>query len=161
MTWQAKAEIDVPWGFDKADSQAFCVTSMLDLNQHLECQAPFDDSKQKTFGSMCCESGPLDMNVNLEKVGYVCGEPMKINVRVENNSNKAVTVKASLVQKITFTHPKVKAEVDELCKNVIKKVDGGGNDTLAHEMKVPVTSPSTLGMVSQCNVAYFLKVAVS
>lgn len=82
VLWQAKGEIDVPWGFDKNAVESFCVNSLKDLNLLPQTIQPFDDAKQKTYGTLCCESGPLEVSVNIPKSGFVCGEVAPINIRV-------------------------------------------------------------------------------
>ena len=41
-----------------------------------------EKSVSKTFGALCCESGPLSMDYVLNKNGFVCGEKIKINIKV-------------------------------------------------------------------------------
>ena len=41
-----------------------------------------EKEKMKTFGCLCCESGPLNMKVTLNKSGFVPGEFIDIKAEV-------------------------------------------------------------------------------
>ena len=62
-----------------------------------------EKSTSKTFGALCCESGPLSMDYVLNKNGFVCGEKIKINIKLDNVSGKVIKeVKAYLTQEVKY-----------------------------------------------------------
>ena len=64
---------------------------------------PVTRSNAKTFGCLCCTSGPLSSTVNLPRTGFAPGETIPINAEIENLSNKVMTkTQAILIQKVAF-----------------------------------------------------------
>ena len=46
----------------------------------------------KTFGCLCCESGPLNLKVTLNKNGFVPGEYINVVAEVKTNDNEQVQI---------------------------------------------------------------------
>lgn len=64
---------------------------------------PASFSDTKTFGCLCCTSGPLTSSVYLPRVGYAPGEGIPVSAEVENLSNKTMNkTQAKLIQDIVF-----------------------------------------------------------
>lgn len=86
-----KCNIDRPWKVDKNLHLYVTVISLLDLNMDPNSVLPITNSGAKTFGCMCCKTGPLTANISLPKVGFVCGETILFSATIENNSDKVMT----------------------------------------------------------------------
>ncbi|XP_061115374.1 arrestin domain-containing protein 3-like, partial [Conger conger] len=66
-------EIHRPWHFAKEFRTELNFVSHIDAN-HPQLLAPLSASKSKELYCFCCASGPLSMDVRLERKGYVPGE---------------------------------------------------------------------------------------
>ena len=57
-------------------------------------------TNSKSFGMLCCTSGPVTATLKIPKQGYVCGEKMPIYVEVDNKADKKMSnVKVELNQR--------------------------------------------------------------
>ena len=81
MTYTGTVVVHIPWGVNAEDVKEFVVAELNDLNQQYETLEKVEERGEKTFGLLCCESGPLSVKLRLEKTGFVSGE--NINFRVE------------------------------------------------------------------------------
>ena len=64
---------------------------------------PLTNNGTKTFGCLCCTTGPLNATLSLPKLGYVCGETIFFSANIENLSNKVMTKSSiKLVQTDVF-----------------------------------------------------------
>ena len=52
---------------------------------------PLTNNGSKTFGCLCCKTGPLNATLSLPKLGFVCGETIFFSASIENLSNKVMT----------------------------------------------------------------------
>ena len=75
------AHVDLP-GFDKTETVEIKVNHYRNLNNEPKTLKKRNDSKTTTFGMLCCESGPLSLDVSINKTGFVCGEKANICIRV-------------------------------------------------------------------------------
>ena len=89
--------------FDKKKKEFITINALMDLNQMPSIIEPVTVSDSKTFGCLCCKSGPLSSTVNVPRVGYAPGEGIPIFAEVENLSDKVMNkTNAKLIQKIVF-----------------------------------------------------------
>uniref|UniRef100_A0A915JFJ0 Arrestin C-terminal-like domain-containing protein n=1 Tax=Romanomermis culicivorax TaxID=13658 RepID=A0A915JFJ0_ROMCU len=87
-----QAVIDRPWKFDDKFKVLFTVIGLVDLNQEPDAVRPIRDMKSKQMGCLCCVSGHLECNVDIERCGYVPGENIPLNFELCNNSSSQVTL---------------------------------------------------------------------
>ena len=60
-------------------------------------------NNSKTFGCLCCTSGPLSATVHLPRAGYAPGEIIPVSAEIENLSDKVMNkTGAKLIQDIIF-----------------------------------------------------------
>ena len=76
--------VDIPWGMDNEGKLEIFVNQIHNLNDYIETLETTDAQQTKTIGCLCLASGPISVNVALNKNGFVCGEVIKINARVRN-----------------------------------------------------------------------------
>ena len=89
--------------FDKKKKQFITVNALMDLNQMPAVTEPVTVCDSKTFGCLCCTSGPLSSTVNIPRQGYAPGEAIPISAEVENLSDKTMSkTQAKLIQYIVF-----------------------------------------------------------
>ena len=86
INYIAKAMVDIPWGMDNEGKLEIFVNQIHNLNDYIETLETTDAQQTKTIGCLCLASGPISVNVALNKNGFVCGEVIKVNARVRNIS---------------------------------------------------------------------------
>ena len=146
----AKAMVDIPWGMDGEGSLELFVNSLNDLNDEIETLERVEAHHEKTFGILCFKSAPVTTNVTINKAGFVCGEVMKINIKVDNSSNKLIKeVQLHLIQEVTLhasttkdekhTHSETNMIIDS---KDLGEVQPGGDEEIEHLMEIPEVPPS-------------------
>jgi len=86
----AEAHADIPWGHDQRKKIEIFVQAAKDLNDDMESLEKVTKEGMKTFGCLCCESGPLNLKVTLNKNGFVPGEYINVVAEVNNKSDKRI-----------------------------------------------------------------------
>ena len=69
-------------GADGEGSGEIYVSGVKDLNDYKETLEVADAQDEETIGCCCCAEGPISINVNTAKSGFVPGEKAVINVKV-------------------------------------------------------------------------------
>ena len=82
FSYMLKCNVDIPWGIDAEGSLELFVNEIKDLNDSIETLETVDNQEQTNLGCGCFAQGPLSLNVNMEKTGFVCGEKATINIKV-------------------------------------------------------------------------------
>ena len=77
-----KVEVDVPMGVDGEGAGEISVSAVQDLNDYKETLEVADAQDEETLGCCCCAEGPISVNVNMAKSGFVPGEKAVVNVKV-------------------------------------------------------------------------------
>ena len=90
--YEIKAHVDIPMGIDKSTVLPLMVSHLGDLNKDNFTLEKVEEQQTKTFGALCCESGPVSVNMILNKIGFVCGEKIMITTRVSHNLNKKSSI---------------------------------------------------------------------
>jgi len=135
--------------FDKKKKEFITINALMDLNQMPSIIEPVTVSDSKTFGCLCCKSGPLSSTVNVPRVGYAPGEGIPIFAEVENLSDKVMNkTNAKLIQKIVFHSDSGKSKKIERTIQEVKRgeIEPGATESWeAVEIKVPAVPPTHLG----------------
>jgi len=149
---QAKLDRSGFLTFDKKKKHFITVNSLVDLNQMPSITQPASFSDTKTFGCLCCTSGPLTSSVYLPRVGYAPGEGIPVSAEVENLSNKTMNkTQAKLIQDIVF---RGHCEFQERSKHITRiiqevkrgEIEPGSSETWeAVNVNVPAVPPTGLG----------------
>eukprot|EP00090_Calanus_glacialis_P029161 TRINITY_DN46794_c0_g1_i1.p1 TRINITY_DN46794_c0_g1~~TRINITY_DN46794_c0_g1_i1.p1 ORF type:complete len:383 (+),score=115.83 TRINITY_DN46794_c0_g1_i1:68-1150(+) len=164
IKYLAKAMVDIPWGIDNESQLEIFINKIHDLNDDIETLETADAQQTKTVGCLCFASGPISVNVALNKKGFVCGEQLKINARVLNSSKYRIKeVQISLLQVLTY-HAKsgsvshTKAEINEIIDSLdIGSVEATDEKSFEHFLAVPEV-PTTLVEGEAVDIKYQLKV---
>ena len=77
-----KVEVDIPMGVDGEGAGEIFVSDVKDLNDYKETLEVAEAQDEETLGCCCCTEGPISINVNMAKSGFVPGEKAVINVKV-------------------------------------------------------------------------------
>ncbi|XP_048733656.1 arrestin domain-containing protein 3-like [Ostrea edulis] len=104
VRYTIRVSIDRPWRFDDNTHTilAFTVLSALDLNQEPLATNGADATDSKMLCCWCCESGPITGTIKVNRVGYVPGESVYFEASVQNMSNRACRMYATLDMVTTF-----------------------------------------------------------
>ncbi|XP_041465310.1 arrestin domain-containing protein 4-like [Lytechinus variegatus] len=103
VSYMVKAVIDRPRKYDHSAKRAFKIKPVVDLNIIPEVLVPIGDQKTVNEGCLCCETGPITLDVNVNKRGYVVGESMWVSGCLDNQSNNDVSyISCTLTQTLTF-----------------------------------------------------------
>ena len=77
-----KVSVDIPMGVDGEGSGEIFVSAVKDLNDYKETLKVAEAQDEETLGCCCFAQGPISINVNMAKSGFVPGEKAVINVKV-------------------------------------------------------------------------------
>ncbi|XP_071488736.1 arrestin domain-containing protein 1-like [Diadema antillarum] len=103
VTYVVKAIIDRPMKYDHSSKRSFRIRPVVDLNLVSDVLHPIGDQMTAKEGCLCCETGPVTLEISVDKRGYIVGESMWISGRVDNQSNNDISlITCTLIQTITF-----------------------------------------------------------
>ncbi|XP_023014669.2 arrestin domain-containing protein 3 isoform X2 [Leptinotarsa decemlineata] len=139
-----KAIVDVPFGMDYVEIRHFDVISRIDFNPikselHL---APVSYQDEKTICCWCCASGPITLDVHLQKKAFVLGEVSRIKIVISNLSNVNieqinVKLKSVIICKVTSPSMKKKSDTELLSSTSDTGVGAHGERTYDLELQIP------------------------
>jgi len=85
---------------DRECKVPFTVNSIVDLNNIQEASMPTGGTNAKTLGFLCCKSKPITSKAWIDHIGYVPGQKIMFNARVDNPNKKRM--RGSKVQLIEY-----------------------------------------------------------
>merc|ERR1712136_124709 len=86
--------------WDRECKVPFTVNSFVDLNNIQEASMPTGGTNAKTLGFLCCKSKPITSKAWIDHIGYVPGQKIMFNARVDNPNKKRM--RGSKVQLIEY-----------------------------------------------------------
>ncbi|XP_062404267.1 arrestin domain-containing protein 4-like isoform X1 [Sardina pilchardus] len=138
----------------------FTVVGHVDVNSpHLLC--PVSKNFEKMIGAWIFTSGPVSLQVDIERKGYCNGESIPIYAEIENCSSRLIVPKAVIYQTQTY----LSGGKTRSCRQVMASVRGnhlasGSSDIWnGKPLKIPPVSPSILNS-SIIRVEYSLAVII-
>ncbi|XP_066541864.1 arrestin domain-containing protein 4-like isoform X2 [Hoplias malabaricus] len=143
--YSVKAVLQRPQYHDLHVCRELLIISHVDVNSP-ELVCPVSESNEKMVGCWIFASGPVSLNVKIERMGYSKGEAIPIYAEVENCSSRLAMPKAEIYQIQTYktrgktvTHKQVVASVRG------SHVPSGCSVTWnGKTLKIPPVSPSVL-----------------
>lgn len=103
IRYEAKVQMDVPWGFDEKDRVSFTIVPRFDLNEYPHLREPIRSDADKTFGCCCWESEPLRIYNVLPRSGFVAGDRVPYTLEMNNDSDVAIdSASVELIKKIVY-----------------------------------------------------------
>ncbi|KAI1900411.1 hypothetical protein AGOR_G00049670 [Albula goreensis] len=152
VMYSLEVQIHRPWHLAKKFQIDMNFVSHIDAN-HPQLLVPLQASNSKNLCCLCCASGPISMNVRLERKGYVPGEMIKILAEFENSSSRTLVPKATLVQTQTcYTINRVSrtSSYKEIAKIDGRPVTPYTSGVWGDQMlQIPIHTPLT---VSNCQI---------
>uniref|UniRef100_A0A8R1E3H2 Arrestin_C domain-containing protein n=1 Tax=Caenorhabditis japonica TaxID=281687 RepID=A0A8R1E3H2_CAEJA len=180
-------QIDRPWKFDDKFITGFTVLPRVDLSLIPSANAPTKKHICEQLGVILWRKGSVRMEIKIPKQGFVCGEQIPAQVKVDNRTAKKFKqITLRLVQRVTYTgfrdgfvntHSQPAGEDQityatrlnaqtriEECKILEETVDVkiGKDEKLEinQNLKIPSLAPSTK-TCEIIDVDYFLKAKLS
>ncbi|KAJ8913670.1 hypothetical protein NQ315_007387 [Exocentrus adspersus] len=97
------AKVDIPFAPDYTNKKVVRVFDFVNLNsaKYQAHWGPATHSETKTPYSWCCNSGPVTVDVCLEKQMFVPGEEVKMKVRINNQSSMNVDMVIVRITRVT------------------------------------------------------------
>lgn len=163
VRYSIKGIIDKPWKFDHTTKRAFTVICILDLNADPASQAPVQGQNQKMICCLCCATGPIVAEFNLERRGYVPGEAISLYANIRNNSDRVMDKSYVDLRMITTFHATSKSrsvvkEVGRLIEGPI--AEGQSFSWEGQKFVIPPVPPSYLVGCRIIDIRYILQLNV-
>ncbi|CAL8346645.1 unnamed protein product [Lota lota] len=154
---------DRPWHLTKAYETELNFANHTILTYEL--MSPLSGSNGMALCCLWCASGPISMNVRLERKAFLPGEHVKILCEFSNASSRTATTKARLLQKqVFYTHNRV-------CKMIVRQhlASQAGDRVGPHSsdvhseltLAVPSNVPFTISNCAILEVSYLIEVRLS
>ncbi|CAH1798042.1 unnamed protein product [Owenia fusiformis] len=164
VRYWVKATIGRSWKFDHNCKRPFTVLSHLDLNIYQpNILLGLEGRDQKTLCCWCCASGPISATVRIAKQGYVPGEPIYINAKIENNSSRKMRASRVEFKQVTSCHATNKT--NDVTNTILTlqrgEIDAGGTECWENvQLVVPPLPPSYLVGCRIIDIRYALHFVV-
>ncbi|XP_045207004.2 arrestin domain-containing protein 17-like [Mercenaria mercenaria] len=101
VRYSCKATIERPLAFDYNVKRAFTVIRHFDLNNFPSAQIPVSDQATGEVYGCCGEAGEVDIHLDLNKTGFVPGEPIMYTIAVNNRSSQTVNETHLILNQMT------------------------------------------------------------
>ena len=147
----------------KRKKQFITINSVVDLNLIQGADIAQTNSKVKTFGCLCCTSGPLSATVRIPRYGYTPGEVIPISAEIENLSKKQMNcTKVRLLQDVVFRATNGRESTTHILQEVKRgPIEAGESDVWnGQPLLIPAVPPSGLGGCRIMDVSYRLEFRV-
>ncbi|XP_061116982.1 arrestin domain-containing protein 3-like isoform X2 [Conger conger] len=160
VTYAFVVEIHRPWHFAQKYRMELKFVSQFDANNP-QLLAPLSASKSKELCCLCCASGPVSMDVHLERNVYFPGEIILINAEFENSSSRTIIPRATLIQTQKF-YTTNRSESTTVTKELVW-VDGWR--VMPHRsgvwederLQIPANAPPTISNCQILELEYSLR----
>ncbi|EDV21388.1 uncharacterized protein TRIADDRAFT_59966 [Trichoplax adhaerens] len=152
INYQISATIVFPHRPSYTVHQSFFIFEVVDVNLPRYVKSSKTDTKEIKISKLCCLHGSIRITASTNHVGFRPGEPVCMNVRVQNNSHKIIRyLRAKLIQ-IVEIKAKLKQfnrTIEHICseKHSIKSIVQ--DEELIWE-KEPLQIPSVPPTVNSC-----------
>ncbi|KAI0212825.1 Arrestin domain-containing protein 1 [Lamellibrachia satsuma] len=163
IEYRAKAILVRPWQPREVTKKSFSVTSVVSLAALPGSMQPLHCRKSKQVGLSCCPSGTVSVLWRLDRMGYLCGDKVRINGEIENNSRTRVAMSyAALVQHIRYFRRSGSSLHERKRIAVVQKgeVLPGHIGFWREELEVPSTLPTGLKGCRLMDLWYTLNLSV-
>lgn len=167
-----KATIDRPWKFDSHDLRAFTVIHHFDLNRFPNALTPISAQQAQEIEGCCCNDGSVVVKMDVNKSGYVPGEPLVYDIAIDNKSSNTIEhVHFEMEQVVNYTgysdslwssgHPKYHEKKQSF--NLFAgrtNIKGNSSVNINKATYVPSVPPTQLEGCNIIDIRYFVKLKV-
>ena len=160
---EAKIDRSGIFSFNKRKKHFITINSIVDLNQIQGAETSQINSNSKTFGLLCCSTGPVSATVRIPRYGYTPGEIIPIAAEVENISTKHMNcTKIRLLQDVTFRATNGTKTTNRILQEVKRgPIEPGKSDTWnGQPLAIPPIPPSGFGGCRIIDISYHLEFRV-
>nr|XP_023014664.1 arrestin domain-containing protein 3-like isoform X3 [Leptinotarsa decemlineata]XP_023014665.1 arrestin domain-containing protein 3-like isoform X3 [Leptinotarsa decemlineata] len=150
VKYSIKATVDLPFAMDYEEIRYFNVNARIDFNQiRSELPlAPISYQDEKIICCCCCASGPITLDVHLQKEAFVLGEVARIRIVVSNLSNENIQGMnvtlignfQTIISIVTIPSTKERAESVLLASTSDTGVGAHGERTYDLELQIPTSA---------------------
>ncbi|XP_023841235.1 arrestin domain-containing protein 4 [Salvelinus sp. IW2-2015] len=158
VCYEVTAVLQRPLNQDLTVNREFSVISHVDVNSPWLLSS-VSTNNNKMIGCWIFTSGPISLNVNINRRGYCNGESIPIYAVIENCSSRLIVPKAAIYQIQTFmANGKTKSHTKLVASVRGNHIPSGCTDTWnGKTLKIPLVSASILNS-SVIRVEYSLAV---
>uniref|UniRef100_A0A3B4ZE27 Arrestin C-terminal-like domain-containing protein n=1 Tax=Stegastes partitus TaxID=144197 RepID=A0A3B4ZE27_9TELE len=143
---------------NKKDSKKINFVSNVDWNSVPGLMTPQHESKEKK--GILCSSGTVAIDVNIEKLGFVQGEELKVVAFIQNNSSRAIKPKYYLYTKHSFfARGHRKLETKEVLKAVGDPIPASSHQNVTRVITIPHDLELSILNCRIIKVEYILRVS--
>ena len=152
IMYQLRAKVDIPWGKDaESENTSFHVNNVVDLNDDTDTLAKGEEQYVKTYSCCCMSQGTVSANLVVNKTGFVSGEVIKVDIKVENSSTELIKhVHIQLIQLTAVEaqghHKTVEKKIGEIkalgAKSAAEEIPPGENREMQANITIPKLPPS-------------------
>ncbi|XP_024235222.1 arrestin domain-containing protein 4 isoform X1 [Oncorhynchus tshawytscha] len=143
VCYEVTAVLQRPLNQDQTVNREFSVISHVDVNSPWLLSSVSTNNK-KMIGCWIFTSGPISLNVNINRRGYCNGESIPIYAVIENFSSRLIVPKAAIYQIQTFmANGKTKSHTKLVASVRGNHIPSGCTDTWnGKTLKIPLVSAS-------------------
>jgi|ERR1712071_70934 len=150
-SWKTNYECKIP----------FTVNTIFDLNTTQEAALRTEGSDMKQMGFCCCKSKPITARAWIDQIGYVPGEKILFNGRVDNPTGK--TMRQSKVQLVEFAEYRAGGHIHRTQRVISEQIRGEFGECDVWEqvpITIPPVAPSGLPFCNIISIAYRIQLVV-
>ncbi|KAG5891408.1 hypothetical protein JTB14_031475 [Gonioctena quinquepunctata] len=157
VKYYVKANVDIPFAPDYEDERYLNMHSLIDFNE-IRGDLQMDPTvyqDEKTLCCCCCASGPITVDVHLEKESFVQGEVAKIKIEVTNLSNENIdemSLKLLMTTESKSTSPRTHYKYDSELLWSDSNTGVGAHGERTYEFNVEIPRTAVLYNFNQCTL---------
>ena len=136
--------------FDKKVFAIVQIVDRVDINvPALMSPAQYED--EKTICCLFCASPPISLNVNVPRTGFCIGEGIPLTASLGNGSGRAVTLRATVSQIVTF-HAQGRTRTSSHRLNSFQSPPVQGHTTFQWAPAERLAIPSAIPTIANCGI---------
>ncbi|XP_059149719.1 arrestin domain-containing protein 3-like [Physella acuta] len=172
VRYQCIVTMDRGWKGVLQIEQDLTVIRHLDLSILPDAAMPQHLEREQMYEGCCCDSGNVYIQLDLQKSGFVPGEPMNFTIIVNNKATSSICgVVMSLVQTVRYTgfsdslfssgHPKYHDKINHwVLFQADDDIGAGKTFHLVSACSIPAVAPSLLEGCNIIDIMYEIHVEV-
>ncbi|XP_033829238.1 arrestin domain-containing protein 3-like [Periophthalmus magnuspinnatus] len=155
VVYKLEAKLSRSWRMDSTDEKELCFRSKAFPNID-QINFPQVGSTNKEVGVF--SKGTVQMDVTVDKRGYVPGDSVLITARVNNSSSKDATPKFSFIQDVLYrASGNTKHEKNVIHKEILECVKPQTSKELRFSLTIPSKTPLSIQNCDILSVEYRIK----
>uniref|UniRef100_A0AC35TNK1 Arrestin_C domain-containing protein n=1 Tax=Rhabditophanes sp. KR3021 TaxID=114890 RepID=A0AC35TNK1_9BILA len=175
IRYYLKARITRSWKLDHIVKTYLSVIPFMDLTSSEKAQKNIVKEVTRELGFICFKYGMIKVTTNLRKAGYVAGEIIPIQIKIQNNTSKTIQkIDVKLIENVLFIAERAsqfknnrsKKETDKKTESrtivsLSESVDIACNSDLEKNISISVPSIAPSFMSTYIKVNFYIKIRLS